>query len=265
MAGAGIFSPLASSPSSSLTVLSEINVAYEGTFGDLSSAGAPLFGIYDDTDYSQLMGAVDGFTAINGNGVTVSPRDIFNSDSVPPSTSFTNLTTPGSTLLETPDEDYQTSPLFADNLDVDSHGSDAWYSLFPEEGVATNTPAPVMARTTSASSGNLLVIHPGGEGNRKRSGTIESPATFSPVVKHSDTAGVKAHKRDKPLPPIMVDPNNATEVKRARNTAAARKSRKKKVEEKEALETEIANLKNEVEHWKQVANKRKDEIDRLME
>ena len=239
-------------------MFSEINVAYEGTFGDLGAAGdAGLFNLNDNFDFTHLMGATDGFTAINDgttNGVTVSPKDVFNSNSVPPSTSFTDLTTPGSTLLETPDEDYQTSPLFNDSFGADNHAGDHWYSLFPDDNGISNTYAPEMARTTSASSANQVVVHPGGEGNRKRSSTISnSPAAFSPVVKHSDVAGVNSRKRDKPLPPIVVNENDAIALKRARNTAAARKSRAKKVAERDELEAEIADLKAQVEHWKSIA------------
>ena len=235
-----------------LTMPAEINVAYDGTFGDLSAAER-LFPMNDNFDFTHFMGTTDGFTAINsGNihGVTVSPRDIFTNDSIPPSTSFTNLTTPGSTLLETPDEDYQTSPLFTDSLGADSQG-ESWYSLFPDDH---STPAPLMARTTSASSGNQIVVHPGGENIRKRRSTaMASPSPFSPAMKHSNVAGVNARKRDKPLPPIVVDEHDTTAMKRARNTAAARKSRAKKVAERDDLEAKIADLEAEVEHWKSMA------------
>ena len=248
-----------SSSTDSLTPPSEINVAYDGTFADLGAADGSMFDVNDNFDFTQFGDANQGFTAINNdgfapNGATVSPKDLFNTtDSVPPSTSFTNLTTPGSTFLETPDEDYQTSPLFTDNLDV--HDTDQqWYSLFPED---SSTPAaPMMARTTSSSSANQVMVHPGGEAhNRKRSSTNASPMTFaSPAVRHSSVAGVNpTRKRDKPLPPIMVDENDAVALKRARNTAAARKSRAKKVEERETLEAEIADLKAQVEHWKSLA------------
>merc|ERR1712107_497853 len=133
-----------------------------------------------------------------------SPKDVFNNDSVPPSTSFTNLTTPGSTYLETPEEEFQTSPLFSDNLGYGGgNQNDTWFPLFPETEA---TPAPpAMERTISASSAAQVMVHPGGESlHRKRSSTTTSP-TFSPVVKHSSVAGVAARKRDKPLPPIMVD------------------------------------------------------------
>ena len=259
MGGAGNLVSALPSAAPSLIMASEINVAYEGTFGDLSSAGnATLFNMNDNFDFTHLMGGTDGFTPINDikpNGVTVSPKDVFNSDSVPPSTSFTNLTTPGSTLLETPDEDYETSPLFTDNFGIGNHAADNWFSLFPDDNGANNTPAPMMARTTSASSGQQIVVHPGGEGNRKRSSTIamSPPATFSPAVKHSNVAGVNARKRDKPLPPIVVDENDSVALKRARNTAAARKSRAKKVQERDDLENIIGDLQAQVAHWKSVA------------
>ena len=238
-------------PLPALIMSPDINVAYDGTFGDLSATGDGLFGVNGDFDFTQYMGSTDGFTAVNGptGGVTVSPKDIFNNDSVPPSTSFTNLTTPGSNYLETPDEEYQTSPLITDNLGAD-HGADDWYPLFPED----NTPAPGMLRTASSSSASQIVVHPGGEANRKRGSSIlASPVPFSPAVKHSNVAGVNARKRDKPLPPIVVDEHDTIALKRARNTAAARKSRAKKVAERDDLEAKIADLEAQVEHWKSIA------------
>lgn len=261
MGGGGTISPLHSPSFTSLTSSSDVNVAYDGTFGDLSAAGnARLFNAMtnDLDDFGALLGAADGepatdFTAINSGcatGATVSPKDVFSYDSVPPSTSFTNLTTPGSLYLNTPADDYETSPLFTDNLGIDSQASaENWYSLFPDD---TLTPAaPAMTRTVSTSSASAqIMVHPGGEPMaRKRSSTTTSP-TFSPVVKHSAVAGVNPRKRDKPLPPILVDENDTVALKRARNTAAARKSRAKKVAERDDLEGEIADLKAQVEFWK---------------
>ncbi|SMR44918.1 unnamed protein product [Zymoseptoria tritici ST99CH_1A5] len=219
------------------------NVAYDGTFGDLSAAGdAELFQYAGGFDDFELMPAGNSFGSLDDsivNAGTISPKDLLN-DSVPPSTSFTNLTTPGSTLLDTPD-DYETSPLFTDSMAADN----SWFSLFPEESDVM----PSMERTSS----NHVIVHPGGEGiPRKRSSTQASP-TFSPAVRHSDVAGVNARKRDKPLPPIVVDEADPVALKRARNTAAARKSRAKKVMEKDELEAEIADLKAQVEFWKQKA------------
>ncbi|CAK4032344.1 hypothetical protein DOTSEDRAFT_30380 [Lecanosticta acicola] len=247
MGGGGNSHPLFSPASSSLTMPADINVAYNGTFGDLSSAGdADLFNFNGSYDF-QLMDSADSFTAPNdgsANAGTISPKDLLN-DSLPPSTSFTNLTTPGSTVLETPD-DYQTSPLFNDSMVAEQAG---WYSLFPED--SNDAPAaPLMKRSSSSQ----IIVHPGGESNhRKRSSTAASP-TFSPVVKHSQVAGVGARKRDKPLPPIVVDEADPIALKRARNTAAARKSRAKKVAERDDLETTIADLQAQVDFWKTKAH-----------
>lgn len=246
-------------------------MAYDGTFGDLSSAGdANMFNttMGDNFDFdlkSLLTSAADSgpatdYTPSNygghANGATVSPKDVFNSgnvNSVPPSTSFTNLTTPGSTYLETPEEDYETSPLFNDNLGYGGNQADTWYSLFPDADTGAAPVAPPMERTISASSANQVMVHPGCESlHRKRGSTATSPV-FSPAVKHSSVAGVNARKRDKPLPPIMVDEDDPIAMKRARNTAAARKSRAKKVAERDELEAEIADLKAQVEHWKALA------------
>lgn len=233
----------------------EINVAYDGTFGDLAGAGdLSLFGsAHDDFDFTQYldgagdMVASDSFSAINAT--TVSPKDLF-ADSVPPSTAFTNLTTPGSTFLETPDDDYQTSPaLFTQDARADN-----WFSLFPDQDTSAAAGAD-MVRTTSASSACQIMVHPGGESKtRKRSSANTSPVGFnSPAVRHSSVAGVSSRKRDKPLPPIMVDETDAVALKRARNTAAARKSRAKKVEERDGLEVKIAALEARCAFWKEKA------------
>lgn len=224
-------------------ISSEVNVAYDGTFGDLGAGGDAALFNYDYADESydfELMPSNDSFRSLESvDGAlpgTVSPKDLFN-DSVPPSTAFTNLTTPGSTFLDTPADDYEASPLF-DSMAADNE----WFSLFPD----AEANAPSMKRTSSTH----ILVHPGGEGNpRKRSSTQASP-TFSPIVKHSDVAGVAGRKRDKPLPPIVVDTADPVALKRARNTAAARKSRAKKVMEKDDLEGQISELRSQVEYWK---------------
>ncbi|KAK8196754.1 General control protein [Zalaria obscura] len=233
--------------------MGEINVAYDGTSADLGVGGdMSLFS--NSINWEDVFGSTDNlpttaaFTAINNDGVnngTVSPKDLFqdnSSSSMPPSTSFTNLTTPGSAMLDTPDEAYETSPLFNDSFTADA-SNDSWFPLFP--ATETNSP-PAMTRTTSSTS--QVLVHPGGD-LRKRSSVNASPIT--PNVRASSVAGVR--KREKPLPPIIVDENDTVALKRARNTAAARKSRDKKVRERETLESRIAELEAEVEHWKSLA------------
>lgn len=197
------------------------NVAYHDTMGDLFEAGS-TFG-----DFNMFS---NDFTAVNAAPGTVSPKDLMNG-SVPPSSTFTNLTTPGSTYLETPDDSYEASPLYNDTL-----GGNFDYSennFFPDLDALVP-----MNRTASSSSMQPVVVHPGGPVvGRKRSVVPSSPA-----VRPSSVAGVNARKRDKPLPPIIADENDPVALKRARNTAAARKSRARKVEERDVLETRIAEL-----------------------
>ncbi|KAF2722804.1 hypothetical protein K431DRAFT_39523 [Polychaeton citri CBS 116435] len=234
----------------------DINIAYDGNFGgDLgASEDASLFGMdngFMDSSFDSLPPASD-FTAINGNNrATISPKELFN-DSVPPSSSFTNLTTPGSTLLDTPDEGYEASPLFNDNMGLDGN-VESWFSLFPPDETATESAAPpMMLRTDSSSSANkvMVQVHPGGDPYRKRSSTMASASpkqpTLTPVIKPSTIAGVGARKRDKPLPAIVVDTADPIALKRARNTAAARKSRDKKVQERDALETKVMALEEQL-------------------
>lgn len=243
MGGAGNSPYLPRAMSQFLITTSEVNVAYDGTFGDLGAGGDAALFNYDYADECfdfELLPSNNSFSSLDSaKGAipgTVSPKDLFN-DSVPPSTAFTNLTTPGSTFLDTPADDYEASPLF-DGMATDNK----WFSLFPD----AEATAPPMKRTSSSQ----ILVHPGGEGNpRKRSSTQTSP-TFSPIVKHSDVAGIAARKRDKPLPPIVVDEADPVALKRARNTAAARKSRAKKVMEKDDLEGQISELKSQVAYWK---------------
>jgi hypothetical protein len=70
----------------------------------------------------------------------------------------------------------------------------------------------------------------------------------------SSVAGVGSRRRDKPLPPIIVDdPSDTVAMKRARNTLAARKSRERKAARFDELEEKIAKLTAERDHWKTLA------------
>ena len=221
---------------------------WPGEFGDQSLTDA------------EMAAHITSFTSINGNndlnkststGGTISPSDLMN-ESVPNSIAMTNLTSPSP--WETPLDDFETSPLF-DNLQGDQTiSSDQWFPLFPEQEHDND----VIQRSTSqrsfdsTASASPLVLHPGGQSNRKMS------ATASPAVKHSQIAGV--HKKNRELPPIVADPGDPVAVKRARNTAAARKSRDRKVKKFEEMEEEIlglrqdkAQLQAEMEEWRKRA------------
>lgn len=190
------------------------------------------------------------FTAINAGGAasstqTISPKDIFNDGlgSAPPSTAFTNLTSPD--INESPygiDSAYETSPLF-DNTDVTADPN--WYSLFPDS--ANDTSAIKMERNIStlstggqsSSSGNSPLVSLDVSNRRKSS--AQSPLGAS-MARHSSTSGVNRRRRKGPLPPIEVDPSDKIAVKRARNTLAARESRQRKLDHVSQLEVRIAEL-----------------------
>ena len=152
----------------------------------------------------------------------------------PPSTTTTYLSTPGTFSIESPfvTRSSDTSPMFADDL-LDE-GADTWGPLFPTESTmhqSIEAVAPSMSRNQSS---------PG-----------QTSSRGSHQGRYSSISGVNAKKRDKPLPPITIeDPSDVVAVKRARNTAAARKSRQKKMERFEELEARILQLEVERDHWK---------------
>jgi hypothetical protein len=181
---------------------------------------------------------------------TVSPQDLHRDPfaSAPNSTAFTNLTSP-STFNESPEynDNFDVSPFVGNNGDIDQTiAGDPWYPLFPQDD---------QLQESSAADHSPLLPEEELEVNealrsstgRRRSGTATSPP--------SAVSGVR--KRDKPLPPIIVeDPNDTVAMKRARNTLAARKSRQRKMQRFEELEDEIAKLKTERDHWKSLALRR---------
>ena len=189
---------------------------------------------------------------------TVSPRDLLVRDpfaSAPNSTAVTNLTSP-STYNESPEynDGLEASP-FVGNGDLDhSLAGDPWYPLFPPdeqfEVPKLENSSPFLPEEELEVSETLRTST---SGTRRRSGTNSSPPSGS----RSSLSGVSSRKRDKPLPPIIVeDPNDTVSMKRARNTLAARKSRQRKMQRFEELEDRIVKLEAERDHWKEIALRR---------
>ena len=183
------------------------------------------------------------------NFQTVSPKDlIVDSMSAPPSGAFTDLTTPGTSTLESPymANSSETSPLYMD----ESFGDDAdqWPSLFePYDEPIKQAPAPHYTASPTTT-------HVAPKMSRNDSSPGQSSSRSSHQGRHSFTSGVAPRRRDKPLPAITIeDPNDTVAVKRARNTLAARKSREKRVERTEALVHQVNELEVEVEKWKSIA------------
>jgi hypothetical protein len=184
---------------------------------------------------------------------TVSPQDLLRDPfaSAPNSTAFTNLTSP-STYNESPEynDNFDVSPFIGNNGDLDQALSgDPWYPLFPQEDQDQSNNAdqsPLLPEEELEVSEHL-------RSSRRRSGPASSP----PSGAHSSVSGVASRKRDKPLPPIIVeDLNDTVAMKRARNTLAARKSRQRKMQRFDELEDKIEKLTAERDHWKAIALKR---------
>ncbi|ODA82265.1 hypothetical protein RJ55_00772 [Drechmeria coniospora] len=181
---------------------------------------------------------------------TVSPQDLLMQEpflSAPNSSAFTALTSP-SIYDESPDFDsVDVSPLF-DSVDFDG-ANDPWYPLFPRDSDLSPEPTRSLNNSPAVPSDDVGSVMAAGEGKKS------SP--LSPLAgsgRHSSVAGVSARKRDKPLPPIIIeDPNDNVAMKRARNTLAARKSRERKAQRLEELEDRIMKLEAERDHWKQMA------------
>ncbi|RHZ68520.1 amino acid starvation-responsive transcription factor GCN4 [Aspergillus thermomutatus] len=195
---------------------------------------------------------------------TISPKDLFMDASAPPSTSFTDLSTPS---FESPGYFSQdTSPMFPTDLEL-GPGSEEWGSLFPAQedfsvafdsaaldvALALSQPKPEPAEEVSVPPSPVV---------RKSTSPAPSPAPSKSGVKHSTVAGVNARQR-KPLPPIKVDTSDPVAMKRARNTEAARKSRARKLERQDEMERRIRELEKSLEeaqqreqYWKALAQNR---------
>jgi len=180
---------------------------------------------------------------------TVSPQDLLIHEpfmSAPNSSALTALTSP-SIYNESPDftDGYDVSPNFG-SADFEGSG-DPWFPLFPQE-TPTVPEQPSVDNSPAQRSDDLEPIERSSSAGRRKSGN--SP----PSTRHSSVSGVAPRKRDKPLPPIIVeDPSDTIAMKRARNTLAARKSRERKAIRFEELEERIAKLEAERDHWKEIA------------
>ncbi|RBA18897.1 hypothetical protein FPRO05_09826 [Fusarium proliferatum] len=183
-----------------------------------------------------------------GNLATISPQDLFAHDnfmSAPNSSALTALTSP-SIYNESPEFDgYDVSPNFG-SADLDG-AADPWFPLFPQDSNVAPAQPTSVENSPELKSDEVDSDNQSPAPSRRKSGT-------SPSTRHSSVAGVNARKRDKPLPPIVIDdPSDTVAMKRARNTLAARKSRERKAAKLEELEDKIAKLEAERDHWKRIA------------
>lgn len=125
-----------------------------------------------------------------------------------------------------------------------------------------NTRGPQTSHVTHPMSRNTSSSHIATPLSRKASSPSQGQASRQSSrqssqqgPRRSSTSGVtKPRRRAEKLPPIAIgNPRDETEVRRARNTMAARKSREKRLENVISLETENAELKERVEHYRDIA------------
>jgi len=194
-----------------------------------------------------------GASSSASNLGTISPQDLLKQESfmsAPNSAALTTLTSP-SLYNGSPDFDgCDVSPNFG-TAEFDGP-NDPWYPLFPpdtsghEQANANDSPAQ-----KSADLDDSMRRLSSGSGSGRKKSSSASPAGST---RHSSVSGVNSRKRDKPLPPIIVeDMNDMVAMKRARNTLAARKSRERKAQRFEELEERITKLEAERDHWKRIA------------
>lgn len=245
-------------PNSSVLTLPSSDMLFD--LGDFPASPdvSPDVSFYSPADLNLHLGTTD-FESINhpapasDSVQTISPKDIMmDTMSAPPSTTYTNLTTPGTSYIDSPlyiADSTDTSPLFAtDGLGADA---DSWAPLFNDDNNQHVVADVSRDRITESPASNT---HVAPMMSRYDSSPGQSSSRGSQQGRHSFTSGVNPRRRDKPLPAITVDdPHDTVAIKRARNTMAARKSRQKRVERNDELVAQVTELEKKVDYWKQIA------------
>jgi general control protein GCN4 len=238
-----------------LTLNTEMTSDFDFLAGGYDDSVVPHDGLYSNYSSPAFPSVHDPNMPLTTAPGTVSPKDLMRDPipSAPNSTSFTNLTSPS--IFDSPslDDSYETSPMF--NAEADFGHADNWFPLFGNTSAGTFAGGSASADDSppikSVELDHANDASPSGM-SRKKSSPGHSPPQGG-HQRHSSVSGVSSRRRDKPLAPIMVDPNDSVAYKRARNTLAARKSRQKKMERFDELEKKIEDLEGEVEHWKSLA------------
>lgn len=221
---------------------------------DTELFGLPSAGGMGPFTFDELLGQETGALSPEAPTGTISPQDLMFDHSIPPSGTFTDLSTPPfdspGTFSQNP------SPLFTD---VEFMGSDDWTPLF-HDGAIGNPAAPGLFNASdfaSAMAEPKKQMQPSIEMSPApkplSSGVKSSPMSATGTTRHSSVAGISRQRKD--LSPIEFDPNDPIATKRARNTEAARKSRAKKLARQASAETRIQALEDQLsERDEMIAN-----------
>lgn len=176
---------------------------------------------------------------------TVSPKDLM---SGPPSSFSTELGTPQSAFDSPADLSFGhfTSPVYVADGDLPADHND-WGSLFPD------------SNDISGDFDMTLATFAQEKTSKPRPSTASMSAASPDSYTDGDASSPKA-KNKRNLPEPKFDPSDPVAVKRARNTMAARKSRRRKLEKQEQMEDRIRELEamlakseKDVEYWKAMA------------
>lgn len=184
---------------------------------------------------------------------TVSPKDLM---SGPPSSFSTELGTPQSTFDSPGDLAFShfTSPFVADSELPADHND--WSSLFPDSQAMPGDDFTVTMQTLPQQKNTKPVP----SAMDASAVSPQSSEDMSPKPSPFDDASSHKSKSKRDLRDLSYDPNDPVAVKRARNTMAARKSRRRKLEKQEQmedrireLETMLAKSEKEAQYWKAIA------------
>ncbi|KAL8946692.1 MAG: hypothetical protein Q9222_006943 [Ikaeria aurantiellina] len=217
----------------------DLDPSYANDFSFDSVAGFSMDGPHTQSyETADQFGSTPGFyigeRSLSTNSQTCSPSEIF------PGQSWE--CTPGTDLMESPSPalwSNDPSPVFT--VDHGNDVSEPSYALFgplPGEGPVEPVFVTEIAHKKPAAP------------TRKGSSPTKSPGKSPRNSRTSLNAGIAKKKASsRPLPDIKPDPNNPKEVKKARNTLAARNSRARKMERLEALQAECQLWKDRaIEH-----------------
>jgi hypothetical protein len=194
--------------------------------------GSPL-----DLGQFPLGHEADAFSPVAPTG-TISPKDLMFDASVPPSGTFTDLSTPPydspATFSQNP------SPLFTD---VDYMGQEDWAPLFHDASAGGNV-FDAQFDVAAALAETQPKPEPMSPAPKRVTSAKASPIPATGHTKHSSVSGISRSRKE--LSPVDFDPTDPIAAKRARNTEAARKSRAKKMERQASAERTISELRKQI-------------------
>jgi len=272
--------PFTSTVSNSSTALTTNNASEDLLNESFFSVDFPLFGSSggESSNNDNVKGTIDSFTDLGF------PSDTYNSTTVTSTTTDSALTyideehsyllTSLDAFLSIPENNYSGPQIFTPSLD-DYLTSPVESLMSSQQLTPLASPEPATTIVTSANTSPLMLNNrptpPLDFSSRLPFPTPSTSISASPGISSVNPLKRKSPSistdvgspRAKDLPPIQITENDdERDIKRKRNTAAARRYRKKKQDRMEQLEEEIEQLKEEKETIKEEAMKWKMEAEK---